>query len=45
MFFRAIFIPTLASALTGKDHAAVVSAFAERLTMGLRRRLEDSVAS
>jgi SAM dependent carboxyl methyltransferase len=41
MFFRAVFTPTLASALTGaREGAAAVPVFADRLTTGLRRRLE-----
>jgi hypothetical protein len=46
MFFRAIFAPTLASALTRvrEDDAAAFAAFADRLSTGLRRRLEAKPA-
>jgi SAM dependent carboxyl methyltransferase len=46
MFFRAIFAPTLASALTRvrEDDAAAFAAFADRLTTGLRRHLEAKPA-
>jgi hypothetical protein len=44
MFFRVIFIPTLASALDERRPAAERSAFAELLTDALERRLIDAPA-
>lgn len=41
LFFRAIFIPSLASALARAEDVAVTRAFAGRLETGLRRRLAN----
>jgi hypothetical protein len=45
MFFRAVFAPTLASALTRRPSGdAAAREFADRLTSGLRRRLQAAPA-
>jgi hypothetical protein len=41
LFFRAIFMPSLAAALVRAEDVAVTQAFADRLESGLRRRLTD----
>jgi len=41
LFFRSVFMPSLASALTNSGDAERVQAFAERLENGLTRRLQQ----
>jgi hypothetical protein len=43
-FFRATFVPPLASALTGSDGNGTSCAFADRLELGLTRRLANQPA-